>query len=318
MMDVEQGDPTDDGWSTVVSSFLIFNKTELLSDLSSVSSDCVPTKYFIESVVGGLESTISAGILPYYLVNESVFSRHFSRFYFAEAIRLRAHNSQSKEESRIIENRARKNAQASMNTYVESKDGFKQVCGDIVAELSKSLQSSDVQYAAEELLVQTLISSWSVFESSVRQFIKDWINIDPKRAGLVLSSNELKSYFGKQVIDISVIGEHGFDLTSSMGDLLFRERKLDSLSIIRSVLNALFDDAGIRDALGADMWMLNQRRHLFVHKRGIVDAEYLSRSKDNIGLGERVRVNAADIKQYISAVQNAAIAIINAANKNYS
>jgi len=130
-----------------------------------------------------------------------------------------------------------------------------------------------------------------------------------------LSAADLKTYLGKQVVDIDAIDEQGFDLTRSMGTMIFREKRLDNLAVIRSVLNALLNNDHVREALGDELWLLNQRRHLFVHKRGLVDQEYLKRTGDKVLPGQRLRVSSNDIERYITAVQKAIIEITAAANR---
>jgi len=74
-------------------------------------------------------------------------------------------------------------------------------------------------------------------------------------------------------------------------------------------METLFSDPVVRDALGEELWMLNQRRHLYVHKRGLVDQEYLSRTKDKVPLGHRLVVTSYDVEGYLIAVKSAIIAI---------
>jgi len=164
-------------------------------------------------------------------------------------------------------------------------------------------------------MVQTLVSTWAVFEHFASYFIVRWIDQAPRRSRSVLSAADLKTYLGKQVVDIDAIDEQGFDLTRSMGTMIFREKRLDNLAVIRSVLNALLNNDHVREALGDELWLLNQRRHLFVHKRGLVDQEYLKRTGDKVLPGQRLRVSSNDIERYITAVQKAIIEITAAANR---
>lgn len=140
------------------------------------------------------------------------------------------------------------------------------------------------------------------------------VNDDPKRASPILKSYELKDFFGKQVVDIKVIDEHGFDLSNSMGDLIFRGRRLDSLVIIKSIFKAIFNSSDIQTAVG-NLWLLNQRRNLLVHNRGIVDKEYLKNSGDTSPIGTRLALRSSDIENYLNGVQRAIIAISIAAEE---
>jgi len=247
-------------------------------------------------------------------VSHSVHQRRFDRIHAAERIRSLKDVEPGHEPSEDLNRQSFQSASDKMSEFVRSEEGINHVRDGIVYHLDQHLSSPAVASASFELLVQTLISAWAVFESSVRIFVIGWINADPQRAKPVLELPDLKPYFGKQVVDIAVIGEHAFDLTSSMGDILFQDRRLDSLSVIRNVLEALFNNSAVRGALAEDMWMLNQRRHLFVHRRGLVDAEYLRRTGDSVPIGERLSVTSKDIEQYIRAVNGAFVAIATAAD----
>ncbi|MFN7004075.1 MAG: hypothetical protein ACK4NW_11690, partial [Roseinatronobacter sp.] len=151
----------------------------------------------------------------------------------------------------------------------------------------------------------------SVFESFSKSFVIDWINNNPSSAVSVASSSDLRNFFGKQIIDIGIIGDHGFDLSRSMGHVLFNERRLDSLSVIREVFKSLFSSSVVQSALGDQLWLLNQRRHLFVHKRGVVDTGYLSKTAALENKGDRLVLTSDDVKKHLVAVRDAIVAIGN-------
>lgn len=311
MSDTEDQRPPPDIVKRVSGAFLIFDG-EMLAELEAFEPKAPLPSAFIKNALDGLRSVTSAGSLPFQLVSHSVHQRRFDAIHAAERIRSLKVGAQELSEEQ--NQRSFQSANARMSEFVRSDEGVRHFRDRIIYDLDQRLKSPAVADAAFELLVQTLISAWTVFESSVRSFVIDWINADPQRANSVLASPDLKPYFGKQVVDIAVIGEHAFDLTSSMGDILFRERRLDNLSVIRSVLEALFNNSDVRGALAEDMWMLNQRRHLFVHRRGLVDAEYLRRTNDTVSVGEKLSVTSSDVEHYIRAVKSAFVAIASAAD----
>lgn len=313
MSDTDDQRPPPDIVKRVSGAFLIFDG-EMLAELEAFEPKTPLPSAFIKNALDGLRSVTSAGSLPFQLVSHSVHQRRFDAIHAAERIRSLKDVGQGQEPSEEQNQQSLQSASNRMSEFSRSDEGIRYFRDVILYDLYERLNSAAVADAAFELLVQTLISAWTVFESSVRAFVIDWINADPQRANSVLASPDLKSYFGKQVVDIAVIGEHAFDLTSSMGDILFRERRLDNMSVIRSVLEALFNNSDIRGALAEDMWMLNQRRHLFVHRRGLVDAEYLRRTNDTVSIGEKLSVTSSDVEHYIRAVQSAFVAIASAAD----
>lgn len=293
--------------------FLILDGA-LLAELEAFEPKTPLSAAFIKDALDGLRSVTSAGSLPFQLVSHSVQQRRFDALHTAERILSLKDIEHGQDPSPERNRQSFQNATARMNEFVGSGEGVRYLRDEVISSLDQRLNSPAVSNAAFELLVQSLISTWAVFESSVRAFVINWINAHPQQTKFVLASPDLKQYFGKQVVDINVIGEHAFDLTSSMGDILFGERRLDNLSIIRSVFEALFNSSNVRSTLAEDMWMLNQRRHLFVHRRGSVDAEYLGRTNDAFPIGARLAVTSSDIKRYIRAVQSAFVAIASAAD----
>lgn len=313
MSNTEDKIPPLDIVRRVSDAFLILDG-EILEELEAFKPKTPLPSVFINNALDGLRRVTSAGSLPFQLVSNSVYQRRFDAFHTAEVIRSLKDVVPGQEPSEEQREHSFQSANAIMREFVRSDKGARYLRDGIIYDLDQRLNSPAVADAAFELLVQTLISAWTVFESSVRTFIIDWINADPRRSNPVLASPDLKPYFGKQAVDIAVINDHAFDLTSSMGDILFRERRLDNLNVIRSVLEALFNNSDVRGALAEDMWMLNQRRHLFVHRRGLVDVEYLGRTNDTALVGEKLSVTSSDVEHYIRAVQYAFVAIASAAD----
>jgi hypothetical protein len=297
----------------VTSAFLIFEPDELLAPLNRFLAGDHMEAQLVRDAAEGLNSILSAASLPFQLISDAVQQRRFDRILSAERIRSLKDIPDGKVPGKKLEERSFRRSQKRMQVFLESQEGSDFMRDAIVYDLDRSLRSPVISAAAVELLIQTLVSTWAVFESFARAFIITWINADPRRAKPVLASPDLKDYFGKQVVDIEVIGDHGFNLTGSMGTLLFRGKRLDHLSVIRSAIGALFNDPDVRTALGSELWMLNQRRHLFVHKRGVIDEEYIGRTGDTVNLGQRLCITSEEVEHYLLAVQKAILAISTAA-----
>jgi hypothetical protein len=292
-------------------SFLIVSEEKLFGPFEKFQRTGSSWRSIVVSAVEGLESVASAGCLPFQLVHDSVQQRRFDRFHSAESIRCLVDVKPGADLTEELKVRARENADRAMIAFVNSEEGQKTIRDEVLHELDHRLRSITVKNATQELLVQTLISTWSVFESFARSFVVAWVNADPQRASAVLSSLDLKDFFGKQVVDLEVIGKHGFDLSTSMGKIVFEGRKLDNLTTIRAIMKALFNEPEIQLSLDKEMWFLNQRRHLFVHKRGVVDEEYLLKTGDGAVLGNRLTINAFEIERYLGVVSLALQAISN-------
>lgn len=308
--------PPPDVVARVTRAFLIYEPGELLEPLNKFLTADHAWTPLVRDATEGLGSVLSAASLPFQLIYDAVQQRRFDRTLSAERIRALKGVGPGEEPSQEQEKRSYDRAHKKMRAFLGSRQGTDYIRDAIVYELDRSLRSPGVNAAAAELMIQTLVSTWAVFESFARSFIVAWINADPRRAKPVLASSDLRNYFGKQVVDIEVIGDHGFDLTGSMGSILFRGKHLDNLTVVRSTMEALFNDPDVRMALGSDVWMLNQRRHLFVHKRGSVDEEYLQRTGDDVPIGQRLSITSDEVERYFRAVQHAVIAISTAAERH--
>ena len=293
----------------VKTAFLILDiqtVTEPLEMLDTGPGNCGE---LVCDAVAGLKSVVSAATMPFQLAINSVHQRRFDRFLSAEQIRSLAHASPSGELSEDLERKAAERARSKMAEFLASGAGRDFVRDAVVEELDRSLASQVVSDAAKELMIQALVSTWAVFEHFVSEFIVDRVNANPHLAKPVLAAPELKAFFGKQAVDFQVIDQHGYDLTRSMGSIIFRNQRLDSLAVVRSVFAAMFDGGEVQKALGKELWLLNQRRHLLVHRRGLVDREYLDRTGDDAEPGQRLVVTSKDVERYLMAVQKAIVTI---------
>lgn len=285
----------------VISAFLICDTEELLGPLRSFLKDNNHASPLVYEAVDGLQSVVLAASLPFQLTNDAVCQSMFDRKHIAARIRA--------DDCEGADVKALAFAKTEMANFLASSEGVHFMRDEIVHELDDRLSRANISAAAGELLVQTVVSTWGVFENFARSFIIDFINANPKMAQPILKSPDLKEYFGRPAIDIQVIGEHGFDLTGIMGNVIFHGKKLDSLSVIKKIMSALFKDKTVTVALGGDLWSLNQRRHLLVHKRGLVDEEYISQTGDKLVKGDRLTITSADVEKSVIAVQLAIITL---------
>jgi hypothetical protein len=61
-----------------------------------------------------------------------------------------------------------------------------------------------------------------------------------------------------------------------------------------------------------DLWILNQRRHLIVHRRGVIDREYLEKTGETLEIGDLLTVTPQEITGYFGRVRDAGVAILDA------
>jgi len=88
-----------------------------------------------------------------------------------------------------------------------------------------------------------------------------------------------------------------------------------SLGFARHFFSALFpNDTSLKTRLGKPLDVPAARRHLLVHRAGIVDQQYLDQSNENLPLGSSLVIKPQDLRDAFRAVVDAAAALAVAAN----
>ncbi|MDD7973150.1 hypothetical protein [Roseinatronobacter alkalisoli] len=302
----------------VMDNFFIFSDENFLTPLAPYSNTEFIFHEPFSAATSALTGVITAAELPYQLVNEYTLQRKFDRIHASESI-LALKKSNPKAEVvdtspfAILERSNEK-----MKGFLDSEEGKIFLRDQVIMDLSRQLKSAKIQQALQELQIQTIISVWSIFESFGRSFFTQWLNKFPGDAIKVANAPGFKDLSSKQTIDIKSLNQFGFDLSDKMGDIILGTRRLDSLFALRAIARTLFNSQEVSSALTGDLWLLNQRRHLFVHKRGVVDPDYIKNSGENLAAGDRLLVSCDDVEKHIMSVRFAILEIGKASTSRLS
>lgn len=307
--------PSKEDFSNVISAFLIVDGREFFADLETLAGSNSEWGRSVDAAIGGLQSVVGASTTAYKLTKHSAVQRRFDRLIAAENIRIMPLGEASEEEQKLAGEKAFMVAEHRMTEFLGSSEGTEYLRDAIVRDLNWQLESSDIKSAAQETLVQAVIATWAVFESFSRSFIVAWLNSDPSRAGALLRAPELKDYFGKQLVDFETMQDHGFDLSTKMGTVLFSQRRLDRMDSIKKAFKHLLNDSEVQSSFDGELWHLNQLRNLFVHNRGIVDRQFLLQSADAYDLGEKLTIDSHELERCLQAVKSTLILIAAAATR---
>jgi hypothetical protein len=253
-----------------------------------------------------LLSVVETARLPHSLVYVGVASRHFSRVLIAERIRARA-DSNSDEAKRELDATTR--AQAQFDEMLEQKEFQDSMEKETESNLTNIHEvDTEVAGAARELLRQAASLTWAALEILMRDMFVTVLNEKPELVKILFDDPVAKRALDLKPLSYEIFEEYGFDLSKRMGDVLLKERRLDSLPGIKSVLKALVGDPELIDALGSpELWLLNQRRHLIVHRRGIVDAEYVAKTGDALPIGSQLEITPDNLRGYLSVVRDTGV-----------
>src|SRR5262249_35129123 len=91
----------------------------------------------------------------------------------------------------------------------------------------------------------------------------------------------------------------------SMGSIVLGDRRLDTLPAICAICQSLYKNPELDTMLkSSELWILAQRRNLIVHRRGMVDDLYRSKTPDKAPIGQPVVISAHDIDAYLCKVRD--------------
>jgi hypothetical protein len=170
--------------------------------------------------------------------------------------------------------------------------------------------------ASRELLDQGLVLAWSSLEVLASDLFCATINTSPHLAGRVLSDTSVRKYLVPDKISFDLLAEFGFNLSSSMGTILTRDLNLSSVGKIKALASVLFNSEAVRVSLDSRiLYLLNERRHLIVHRRGVVDAKYVRATGDGRAEGERFQVDKAELGEALAQVTRCGLDLLRAAEQ---
>jgi len=110
----------------------------------------------------------------------------------------------------------------------------------------------------------------------------------------------------------------GFNVASSLGSILASQQDFSDIRTIKALLLPILNsDADCSSALAErELWVLNQQRHLILHRRGVIDTRYVDATGDPRTIGTRLGVSPAELEIRLAAMVAAAKSLLAAAGKH--
>ena len=293
--------------------------TELLSTTHTVVEHLPPLYRGIgESFIHNMTSVVSTVTLPFMLVASSVHLQHRTRLHLAERIRAQGLEREVNETNEAFERRREEHAlqvaKARMKEFEKSVEGRELMVRDTCKFLLRQSEDQEVADAALGMLLQGIVLLWGGFEVLARDLFVAHLNQQPKEAEILLKDPTTRKRFQLPKDPIELLAERGFNLANSMGSLLGERQDLSDLTTIKMIYLRLFptNDA-LREALNnPKMWLINQQRHLVVHRRGVIDQDYLNSTGAKVGLGDRLTVAPSDLEDHLSIICEAGTTLLQA------
>lgn len=166
------------------------------------------------------------------------------------------------------------------------------------------------------LMFQACILIWSALENYCKDVFILMLNQRPQLYKKLLADSFLKDKFSiSQGSWEKLLEEHGYDLNGKLGHIVASNKDFSSPKLLQKVFFFILDDhPEASDALdyfkSESLWLLGQRRHLLVHRCGIVDDEYMDKTNDKLQkIGEQLSLKGQDISVSFGIAAQCAIVL---------
>lgn len=260
-----------------------------------------------------LEAVILTVSVPFHLTVAQVELLRFQQIHIAERIR-----AQDKPEDEAVES-ALAVATKRFSEEKQLPETITAMSKSVLLSLEENLKQKDFARASSELLRQSMISVWAAFEVLVQDLISALLNAKPLLAIGLLTNEHTKGLFQLKALPLDTLAAHNFNVSESLGSILIRHRALDTIPVMKTVIRVLLPKADKLKQLleQKDLWILNQRRHLLVHRRGTVDRDYIDRTGDALDVGAELIINPSDLEHYLTLVAEIGVELLNETSRSY-
>jgi len=260
---------------------------EILSELESEGKE---TEELVHSFVSNLQSAVDVAEMPATVAALTTLFRRKSNTSARDAIRPRGSQPGGQELS--DEERFRR-AQDRM---------------DVTLSLVRPDRDPELIRCIETSLRQALVLLWGTFEIFANDLAEFLLNVAPELIGSdhERSAEVLRSLKARGVSKAAIEELRGH---SQPGTALVETRRLQSFTAIRSFFEATLGlDASANEALSSsDLLDLEQRRHVIVHRAGIVDSSYVAKTRSKQLPGEVIDVSPRLFKESFGSTGLAAM-----------
>lgn len=201
-------------------------------------------------------------------------------------------------------------ANSRMTDEFSNPDTHRRIGLEALDRLSFLLDSSnEFTRSADELLRQVLVMSWGAFEVLASDLIVALTTHQPALALPILRSKKMQ-------VSADMLERYGFDLSLSMGRIISDAMKMDSLGAIREIYAITLSSDKLNVELSdSRLWLMFQRRSLIVHRRGVVDTYYLSKTSDDLPIGETIMIQSGDAEAALEIVRDVGLTMIEEASR---
>ena len=254
-----------------------------------------------------LESTLSVVSVPFQLASASAHHAHFQRFLIAERIRARSINEVPGHDmplENFREAEALKTARRRIVEFAASPKGMEVFIDDTSHFLLSGHVSTELKPVAGQLIQQGVIATWSAIEILFRDVLETELNLFPAKAVLLSQDGSTKKRFELDRLSVEILATYNFDISKRLGTIVVGKQDFSDIATARSAYVLLFPKSidFIKNINDSNLYLLNQRRHLLVHRRGIIDQKYLNKTSDSGEMGRMLELKPKDFEMHFDHV----------------
>jgi hypothetical protein len=200
-----------------------------------------------------------------------------------------------------------------MQSFLVSKEGMRHITDDVSMFLSEIHKENSVKIGISELHRQGVVLLWGTFEMFSRDLFVLLLNSKPKMVRKLLDSPATKRLFNIKAIPFEELEEYGFNFSENMGTYLLSLHDLNDLTAIKDVYKTLFGQKRkLREYFSkSELWLLYQKRNLIVHRRSIIDKQYLQNTGETAKLGTELVVTAKSLDESLELIKDLGGELIN-------
>lgn len=250
--------------------------------------------------IGRMKSLNHIVCLPFMLASKGKIENH-RLFKFLRTINHYENNiSQNDFETREDwVNAIKSSTSAAVNSnHTDFNAGFDidHLLKQIANELLNFTDIETVDAVAQDLRYQTVISLWSCIETLLKDHLTSIFNDYPFLIQRINVDEKLKKQLALDRIDLEVLIEHEFNLSSALGNLIFKNTNNGKFSNVRLLLDSIYKKTNLSSYLSSGaIYQLNLKRNLIVHNRGMCDQEYKVRSGTSLDIGQKIDITPGEI-----------------------
>lgn len=287
----------------------------LLEPMSVSDGTRAPLFEVVAAFCTNIRSVVSTAGIPYTFALEASHRRRHQLLECAAELEATLDGTRAGQGVAGVAELARRDAQERMRDVSASEDGRAALNHEACCLLLDVSKVAELHEAAGQLVLQAAVLTWGAFEVLSRDIFKEHLNRTPSAYAQLVADTDVRKRFELGKIPIERVADFGFDLSAKLGEFLADQNDLTDLGTIKATMLALFPaNERLRTALAQrDLWTLFQRRHLIVHRRGIVDRRYLEATGDPLEIRARLAINPQELTRYLGVVVEAAGALVSAA-----